>query len=257
MNHNKMLLDFINKKKNEDNDFSLRKYAKSKGISASYLSQILAGKKKLSYSFALKIVKDLNLNLKQKKQFLHEIKFNSSKGIFKVEAEKNLKNDVINFSSISADQNPHIVSWQALLILELTYLPNFDFNSKNISEALNLSEDIVNLIIEKLVLSKLLIKKNKKYFANDDLTMTTPDIPSNILKQNLHQMLYKASSALVTQTIEEREFFSVIMSIAKKDLPSFKTKLRDFQIEVINEFGNNKEVKDAVYAFQVQLFKLC
>ena len=114
---------------------------------------------------------------------------------------------------------------------------------------------MVTAAVERMKRLELLEEKNGKLTPTDGFTASPDGIPSEAIKKFHAQILEKALTAVREQTVEERDFSSVILAVDKQDLPKAKERIKNFRREFDAEFGKAKK-KDEVYCLGVQFFRL-
>ena len=83
---------------------------------------------------------------------------------------------------------------------------------------------------------------------------TTHDIPSKAIRAFNEQILEKAKSALHEQSVEERDFTTMTMAVARKRLPEAKRIIREFRRKMSRTLETG--TRDDVYMLSVQFFSL-
>ena len=86
--------------------------------------------------------------------------------------------------------------------------------------------------------------------------ITGEEIPSNAIQRYQKQLIAKATQAIDTQSVNERDVSSLMISIRQKDLPKFKQKIREFRKDINEEAESIIQGRDQVYCLSVQLFSL-
>ena len=148
-----------------------------------------------------------------------------------------------------------ISDWHHLAILELTYLDEFKNDVKWISKTLGISPAAVETAIERLKKAGLLKEKSGKLVATEDFSAIGEDKPSHAIKNFHKQIMERALSALFVQSLEERDFSSVMMAIHQSKLPQAKELIRKFKKEFA-ALVTDTDSKDSVYCLGIQFFNL-
>jgi len=89
---------------------------------------------------------------------------------------------------------------------------------------------------------------------------TPSNTPSEAIRRFHGQILDKAKAAIEGQSLEEREFSTLIFRVDSRQMETLKSELgalrRRFRDEAIASSANAKHRPDQVYAFSFQLFRL-
>jgi uncharacterized protein (TIGR02147 family) len=254
-----LLDEELERRKQLNEAYSLRAFARDLGISAPRLSLILNKKEGISVEVAIDLAQKLKLTEKKKEWFcssvgsLHARSFNERNN-FKQKVQK-YKDEAKIFSELHLEYFKVIADWYHFAILELTYLADFQNNSSWMAEMLGISMEEVDVALDRLKKLDLIIEKDGKLVDAFKFLATPNDVPSGSLKKFNTQLMKKAMEALYERDVLEREISSNILSIRKDQLPKFKEKLRDFRRELDHEASQQKE-KDAVYCLSMQFYEL-
>lgn len=95
-------------------------------------------------------------------------------------------------------------------------------------------------------------KNQKMYTCKIASFSTANDISSEAIRKHHHQMIERASEALIEESVENREFTSATFAFDKKDLPEVKQLIRSFRDRMEKLYANDK-AKD-IYQLNVQFF---
>jgi uncharacterized protein (TIGR02147 family) len=237
--------------------YSLRAFARDIGLSPSTLSEILNGKLFLSEERVIQVSKKLNLNGNQVEHWVDLIKMENSsskveKEVASVKVKARLKNEKGN---ISLDLFQVISDWYHYALLELIDIDSKYQNHKYAALALNIDEVTVKESWERLIKVGLAEKSDESYKAKTLATFAGEDVPSAALRNFHAGLMNKALVAQEIQTLENKEFLSIVFSFAHKDLKDIKDELYKFLIDLTNKYSQ-KNNKDSVYCLGTQLFDL-
>lgn len=238
--------------------FSMRSFARLLDLSPSTMSEVLSGKMLLSMSTAKSIAKRLQLSSLKQELFCAQVALSRSKG----ETEKKTTRDKINLlrqggkrQSLSLDQFSLIADWHHFAMLELFAIaPNLK-DSKSIADRLGLRTIFVDEALARLSRLKLIQKTATGWAVTAQSNDVVGGVPSSALREYYRQLLKKAHDALANQTIEERDFSSMVFAIPKQKIAQAKSLLSgymsDFEMKMSQHLGG-----DAVYCLTSQLFRL-
>lgn len=239
--------------------YSLRAYARSLGISASTLSEVLNGHYGLSYKKAKKVSRSLGLSKAEQQWFCDLVALESARS---PNARKQAELQILRWNSTSKhntlelDNFKIIADWYHYAILELTYLKSFVSDIRWIAKKLQIPETTVTSAVERLKRVGLLTQDVKgKFICTEDFLATPTDIPSQALRQHHQQFLNKAAFALRTQSVKERDFSSTVIALAEEDLARFKELIRDFR-RSLSKDAMKSQNKKHVYCLGTQLFRI-
>ncbi|MFZ4713783.1 MAG: TIGR02147 family protein [Bacteriovoracaceae bacterium] len=237
--------------------YSLRAFARDLKISPQRLSHVMNGKIGLSTKSAGDIAIQLGLSGKEKSLFCSLVqKKHARSKIQKAEAEKKLKDLKTSYQNINLDHFKIVSDWYHFAIMELTLVKGFSSNPRLIAKSLGISEIEVKAAIERLLRLEMLAKDDAGNLKFAGQFFAEPGgIPSDAVKKFHRQLLSKASDALTLQSLEHRDFSSMVLAINEKDIPEAKKDLRDFRERFDEKYCASKN-KTKVYCLGMQFFSL-
>lgn len=252
-----LLVDQIEEKISMNPNYSANAFARDIGVSKAYLSLMLNGRRKITLKLAEKISKKLNLTPKEKEFFLCLCRIDQSrdehtKECYRAELKKIKKESNIN--EMTLEQFQVISDWKYSAILEAIQIKAKDHVSL-CSKKLGLSKKEVLACIAVLENQGLISRSDGLFFRNDQGHLSTPtEIQSSALRKFHKQVLVQALEAVDTQSMEERNFSGLTLSLDPTLLSEAKKKIRSF-IREMSDFLDT-ESKSEVYQLEIQLFKL-
>ena len=247
--------EFENRKR-KNASYSLRAFARDLEISPASLSLILNGKQGLSLMKAKDIAQRLGLNAAEETLFCTSVASAHAKSYIKrKEAKSNLESNDLKFTELSLEYFKIISDWEHFAILELTVLPEFKNDKKWIANRLGINADEVESVIKRLILLELLDLVDGKLIRAKGFFSTPSGIPNRSLKKYHHQVLSKAQIALDTQSVEERDFSSVVFTMDQADLDWAKTEMAKFRKALVEKLSA-KKTKNRLYQVSMQIFAL-
>jgi len=259
-------LEILNKeylKKNKKNElYSIRAFAKSLDIDSGALSQILSGKRIVSYKTAMKICQHLQLGQLERRRFLYSLA--------KVYQKQNLKRKspeyhsilkdkdarLLEASEIEFDETEIIANWYYVAIMEMTYLKDTELCAKSISKMLGISilesQVALNYLFQKGFLELDINGKPQKVIKQ--LTTANQQKTSKAHKQRQNEILDKSKEALNQQDISMRAHHSMTMAIDPTKITQAKEEIRIFMSKMCDllETGNRTDL----YELNIGLFSL-
>ncbi|MGE3260230.1 MAG: TIGR02147 family protein [Bacteriovoracia bacterium] len=239
--------------------YSLRSLARKVGVSPSFLSEMLNGKKSLSMDLAFKIAVKLGLTETETQNLclLAQLE-NEQDPDFRSEILKRINHlhPRKKTHDLSTDLFKVIADWYHFAILEMTHLPGFRLRAESISKSLNISKIEAEVAIERLLRLELLEKTAKgSYRKTHDYVLAQSQISAGALRQFHRQYLEKAQLALEAQSPRERVSATDVLPLNSKYLPEVDRLSREFSSAVLR-LSEKTGTKDAVYALGVHCFRL-
>lgn len=238
--------------------FSGNAFAKKIGLSQSYLSLILTDKRSLTEKSARIISKSLKLSPPEMDYLTLLVKKENAKDS---SIKKHYNDELKKFrhqnqvDEINLEKFKVISDWHHSALLELITIKNVVHTERAFAKRLAIDVPTVREALKRLEQLDLIKKVNNKYVRSDKGNLATPtDISSEGLRSFHKQILKKAILAVDEQTVEQRVFSGMTMSIDVDKLPQAKKLIENFK----NEMSNLLEVetKSKVYQISIQLFQL-
>jgi transcriptional regulator with XRE-family HTH domain len=221
--------------------FSLRELAQKAGLSPAALSEILNGKRKVTTERAAKILTKMSVS-PEKSDFI--LKSLNSYGTAKHSQQQ-----------LSIDQFYLVADWYHFAILSLAETEGFNDSPEWISKRLNIPIPITIKAIERLERLGALKRNEKGHLMASGTQLTTPDeIANRGLKQQHAEILELCKNSLDKDSIHERDFLGVTLTMNPKDLPLAKKMLREFVSKFCTKI--EKGEKKEVYRLNLQLIPL-
>ncbi|MBI3557121.1 MAG: TIGR02147 family protein [Deltaproteobacteria bacterium] len=229
--------------------YSLRSFARQLGVSPGELSELLRGKRKLSFKLAVKIAIKLDLSMDEKNHLLSL-----------VQGEEQLLHGQVPALALSSRQLTldmfHVVSdWFCFAILTLADCIDFKWDTTWIARRLAISETEVRIALERLERVGLIERKGKSFVAVKDYVMTPSGIPSEAIRNYHRTLLSKAIEALELQSVFERDISGISLALDPAQLPALKKEISDFQDRIVQRYSQGKK-RGEVYQLEVACFRL-
>ncbi|MGZ3768183.1 MAG: TIGR02147 family protein [Bdellovibrio sp.] len=225
--------------------YSLRAYAKTLGVSAASLSQILSGKRPLTLITAKKICDRLTLNPADEQRVM--LSLLSENGIGGKSKEPST-------AIIEVDRFKVISDWYHFAILSLTEIPKSKPDSKWIAQRLGISVSTAQEAVERLIRIGLIEIKGKCWRQNSLPLSVSSNVPSSAIRKYHNQILKKAAESLDKDPIENREFGAMTFAINPQKLPQAKAMIREFRKSLSQVLEDGPKAR--VYTLSVQLFPI-
>jgi uncharacterized protein (TIGR02147 family) len=224
-------------------NWSLRAFAQKIGISSGSLSEILQGKRPLSFKNRQKIIQRLGLSPREQKRLLSD------------QAELTKSRRPSNYHIVSSDSFHMIADWWHYGILNLIKTKDFQPRPTWIANRLGLPKMTVEQAIQRLrrlgflevASSGALRRKKAKLNTSDDV------IDLSIRRSHLEDLKLMERS-LTEISVPEREHGSITFAFKMKDMAKAKEMLRQFQDEFSDSFESDEA--DEVYRLSLAFFPL-
>jgi len=233
------------KRTTKNPSYSLRAFAQHLDINHATLSSLLSGKRTITKATIQKISRALDLSPEELARFMETSSITNSK--------------TDNYFFIQQDAFACMSEWYFDAILELTLIPNFNLESKIISQSLGISNLQAKIALETLERLELLIKDaNGKYKLQhkNSINILDSDFTSAANRKYQKSILIKSLEALEKTDRKMRDHTSTTMAINKNDLPKAKELIKRFRHD-LNAYLQRAETKpDEVYQLQISFFPL-
>lgn len=245
--------------------YSLRALARDLGLAPSHLSGILSGKLGLSRTAAQRIADRLGLRGSERNHFqdLVEIRHARSQSARQMAAARIRRWQKLrrrHTQVLALDQFRVIADWYHFAILETARLADARMDLRWMARRLGIPTTLAQSALKRLLKLKMIERINSQWRAREETSTTPSDVPSAAIRQFHQQILAKASVALETQSVDDREFRSSLMAIRNSKLPEAKAMLQKFFEEFCEVIGgeqaNGFGDQDEIYALSAQFFRI-
>lgn len=257
----KFLRDSYNAMKIGNPKFSHRYFCKKAGYgSSSAFGDILAGRRTLSETAALKLARALDLNRESEEYLIHLVAFNQADSLEmkNLHYNKLLSKGRINPSPISTEKYEYFSKWYHAAIRELLYFTPFEGDYKELGRKLNpsipatLARKSV-LLLEKLGMIALDAKGRYRQTAQ---FISTDGLGDYLLVENFQAETMKlALESLDRHTIEERDMSTLTATLSAESLVKVKAAIKTLRQCVLALAEQDQQV-DRVMQLNIQFFPL-
>ncbi|RYZ85318.1 MAG: TIGR02147 family protein, partial [Proteobacteria bacterium] len=226
--------------------YSLRAFASSLELDASTLSKLLNGKRPLGRKLILQLGAKIGLTAEETSAYLASGEADES-------SVERLK-----FEQLSLDRFAVVSDWYHFAILELMQVEGFQSDAVWIASALGMKSAEANAAIDRLTRVGLLEVKEDGSWLDLSGGFTTsigPDMVSSAHRRLQEQLLQKATDALATVPLEERDHSTMTMAVDRSRLPEAREKIRRFRRELA-EFLVAGEVQNEIFNLNIALFPI-
>jgi uncharacterized protein (TIGR02147 family) len=262
IDYRQYLRDYYDEKKQTTRFFSTRYFAKKAGLSsASFLREVINGKKNLGKSTVEKFVQALGLTSKEARFFKHLVFFNQAIGADEKQDHYSvllsLMNTVKEFQ-LTGLQLQIYNYWYVPVIRELACIMDFrdDFAllAKSVYPAITPSE--ANAAVKLLVRLKMLRKlENGRYDQAFGAVQAKSELDAMAVLNFTRAMTEKAINALVTLPKNERNFSTITCGMSRSCYELVLAETGAFKDRIVTIINNDLRTRtDRVYQFNFQIF---
>jgi transcriptional regulator with XRE-family HTH domain len=238
-----ILRNELNQRRAKNPRYSLRAFAQTLGISPSFLSKILAGKKSLGENTFLKLASRLSLP----EDSVENLR--SSLPGFKLAA--------LSFTSLEADQFQSISDWHHYAILEAFTLHDSVATPEWMAEKLNISVAKAQAAMDRLRRLGYLKKDSKGNWDHHVDNHTTTHLPTPTLacREHERQVLQLALLALDQIPVTERDQSSMTLAIPQSRLKEAQKRIDEFRRDM-TALLQRRGKRDSIYHLSVSFYPI-
>ena len=262
IDYRRYLRDFYEEKKQTTRFFSTRYFAQKAGLSsASFLREVINGKKNLGNRSVDKFIRALDLTGKEARFFKHLVSFNQAAGADEKQDHYavllSLMNSVKEFQ-LTAQQLQVFNYWYVPVIRELACIIDFgdDFAllAKSVYPTIRSSEakSAVRLLVRLKMLRKL---ENGMYEQSSRAVRAKSELDAMAVMNFTRAMTEKAINALITLPKDERNFSTVTCGMSRSCYELILAEISAFKDRVVAIINNDTRTRtDRVYHVNFQIF---
>ena len=228
-----LLHKILMERKERNQNYSIRAFARDLKISSGRMSDILNKKYIPGNSISSRIVQALCLNEEEGK-IVQQIIENSQKS----------KKELGGAHQLSEQEYSLIADWHHYAILNLMETKDYRDDFSWIADRLNLNQQTVKDSFDIMISLGLVEIKNGKYLRTHKNVTTTHNIPSRALREANRQVIMQSLNSLVHDPTDIRDITSIVLPINMANLPKAKELAREFRRKVaaLLEEGEKTEV---------------
>lgn len=238
--------------------YSLRAMAKQLGLSPSTLSEVIKGKRNLSYERGSSLGLKLGLTGKEQEYFSLLVQVENTKDMEMKEALQT-QLEVINpnrkVQNLSMDLFRTIADWHHTAILYLSEIQGFSFTPREIAKKLSISPFEAEEAVDRLLRLELLKKTKDGKYEQPPAFLFESTVHNESLRKFHRQTLEKAIQSLQTQTPKEKIVRTETFAIDASLLPKADDLTEEYVAKMKKLFSKSKK-KNEVYHLGIQLFNL-
>lgn len=231
-------------KKSRNKKFSMRAFARDIGVPPGRLSEIIAGKRNLTLSLALKFSNTYSLSTEDKKA-LYKL----------VRAQKKLrKQTILERHFIHPQDFSKICHWKYYALICLVQNSSDGATLNDLSAKMGIDQTEVQAMLTTFGKINLISLHGDRFFAPKMSTTTTQDVLDESIQRFQKDMLQFHISQMTSIPMELREVQSMILPLPKVKLKQAKAAIRKFFNDFENKFGTANTTD--IYGLSVQLSPL-
>lgn len=252
------LRDYLSEAQRRNKAFSLRAYAQKLHIPASFLSEILSGKKNISVERAYQLCSELGLSADERDYFLKLVECELAKDpAVRSRALQELRNHARPLERHEMDllQFKMISTWFYIPVLEMATQAHYDGRVEHVAMDLGISPAQLTEALQILIDLKLIEATETGFTKTSTHLMIASENHHKALKEFHSQMLEKAQRALYDQTPQDRYTGSETLMIDPSVLPEAKTIINTCLDQLVRVL-NKGTAKTLPYHLQVNFFSL-
>jgi len=244
------LLQELTERTRRNPSYSLRAFARSLGVSAPSLSQVLSGKRPLSRKAALRIIDRCSLSPDQGKAFLMSaLGEDWQSALLRLENDEELQ----SHQELQIETYRMISDWYHYAILSLGDIEGNVATPQWIAERLNISPKAASQAFRRLEKLGLVRRRGKGFFqcAKPLAASTKTDLDSALRKYH-HQNLRIAEAALDDGSVPLNGYSAMTMAIDESRLDEARELIKKFRRKLCRVLENGE--RQRVYTLAIQLF---
>ena len=245
-----IIQQYLDKKKEQNPNYSLRALAARLEIAPSVLSEVLSQKRRLPVKKIDSVIEKLNLTEQEEKAFRYSIKKASTnlRQLAKIKKpyEKKPLDQPLDFKIIA--------EWEYYAVFSYFDIKPSISDAQEIGEALNLSMERVNEVLGHLIERGYLSKSDGVYSKSCKYLQAKGHEIAKAIRQAHKSTLNMAIEKVDTVELDKRYFFSTTLAIDPQRIEEARILYREFQSKLSSLLENEKPSE--VYRFAFQLFPL-
>jgi uncharacterized protein (TIGR02147 family) len=226
--------------------YSIRAFAKKLQVSSGALSEILAGKRRLTESLAKRIISRLAMRPRDARRLMLLVQ--------EEYIEASCMGEDTASTTVPVDEFELISQWEHFAILSLTETKGFKSDVKWIAERLGISFSKAKRAILRLESLGHLVNEGGKLKRKKTRLQSSDDIINISVRRSHYGDLDLAKRSLDRDDISIRDFTSITLPADTHLMEMAKKKIRRFQDEMESLFEGND--CDEVYRMNIQLYPL-
>lgn len=227
---------------------SLRSFSRSLDISPSALSEIFSGRRRISRSFAARLLSKLDVPEAQRRGVLDL--FPSQQGRGKKQVSE-------NYVQLEEDAFQLIADWYHFAILSLLSTRSSSFDLQWIADRLEISLEQATSAVDRLIRLELLVRDPEGHIQVTGRSYRSEDgVSRAAIRENHRQKLALATKSLDRDPIQIRDFNAFTVAISPARIDGARDMIRDFAFRLVRYLEADPKDREEVYQLCIQLFPL-
>ena len=245
-----ILLEAMSQAKVRNPAYSLRAFARRLEISPAALSEIMAGKRRVSANLARRILERINTNPSDLEVVFSSLSLEKSSS-----AALTGKDQIKQVTILSNDRFKIVSEWYHFGILSLMETANFDGSVANISSRLNVPRRDITAAIKRLERLGMLQRSEAGVLELTGQEFHSSDgVPSSAIRASHASSLDMAKTSLEVDPVSIRDITTVTIAINPDELETARKIIRKFRADIAKALGKGE--KSEVYMINVNVFPL-
>lgn len=236
--------------------YSLRAYARDLGVSASRLSEVLAGRGGLSVATAERIAPRLTPHAREQRHFIDlAIVAAQPAGSLSARLARRRIDEYVDgvLEPVSLSRFRHVCDWRCFALLELTKVADFRADFAWMAKELHCDVDTVISVVARLEEAGLLQVKGNSILLSHGNHEVNPRVPSEVVRAYHRQVLEKSAEAIERVPMGKRNLGSVVLAFRAEDYDEAVRRIELFRHDFDKDFGRQSDADD-VYFLAIQFF---
>lgn len=231
------------RRKNDNNRYSERAFARALGLSPGFLKLLFQGKKQLSLARAQEVTFKLDWTESQRAKFLNSIQAQSAKKAKSLKG-KFLLSD-LDFFEIS--------DWFHFAIIELIKSKDGLCSLEEICKRLVISKTEASFALKHLKRLNMIEEVANSHYRVPE-TYEVPSTTSEGIRKHHKQMLQKAKDAVDEQAVDKRDLRGLTLAFDESRVQEAQEDIQKFVAQFEKKYG--KGSRNSVYQLSLTLFRL-
>lgn len=252
-----MLLQAYDQRRLLNPRFSMRTFAEKIELSPAFLSLLIAGKRSLSQTRAVKIVRSLKFDSDTAELFLicntiHKIKNETEKKQYVDRIEPLLSNQ-LSYKTLTIELEAMLSDPTSIELLCFIELVKDKDALKKISTLMNRSEEAIKIVLDRLIKFGVIYISDGCFLPTNQYRLFKSRRSSSIRNYHKHYLI-KAADALEQQLFDERDYRGTTLTFDIESMDLVKFEIEKLHKTLLKISENSKE--SSVYHLATQFFRI-
>ena len=222
--------------------YSLRSFSRDIGISSGRLTNLLKGRDIPGDETVEKFFAIFNV--------AEEERFKLKKIIY---SQKYLRRGSGFSKQLNEEEFNRISDWKTWSVFTMFQSSDFFPSSAWFSQKLKLSVEEIDVSLEKLLGTGLIVQTEEFYELVCESVTTTNDVPSTAIRKFHKEFIPVGVKSLDKVPVDQRDVSSLTFCIDKNMLPEYKKALTEFRAK-LSQIARQNQVSNELYQLNIQFF---